>query len=138
MTENTWSALIQSGLGGLVIIVVIIFINYMRGLNTAQAEERASQAAERESMMNFIAEQREANNCTQIKTAELARDSVLTVTRETNASYTPLVEAVKGLTTEIRQLKEQNIEHATETKAVLQGISLGKKENYNKGVDKPD
>lgn len=132
MTPETIAKLVEAGVGGLLIIVVLIFVNYMKGERISQTEEREAQAKERKAMMIFIGEQREANNAAQVKTAEIAQDSILKVTRETNASYAPLVDAVKGLTTEIRQLKEQNIVHDTKMDTALKDMSIARSRRDSK------
>lgn len=86
MTANILSGLVDAGIGGLVILVVYLFLKFLR-------DERINSSAEHKEFMSFIADQR----------------------RENNAAVGGMAQAVTGLCTEVKLMREEQHNHNKNT-----------------------
>jgi hypothetical protein len=109
MEESTLiTELISGGAAGLIIIVVILFLKFL-------TNERVKSNEQHESMMAFIKEQRESNNAAVVRAAEQA-----------SCTYIQVADAIKGMASEIRLLRESHIEHDTTMTVALDDMRKAK------------
>lgn len=120
MEESTLVAdLIRAGIGGLVIIVVVLFLKFL----TAEREKSNEQ---HERMMDFIKEQREANNAAVVKAADVLSVATARSDDQSASTYIQVADAVKGMATEIRLLREGHLVHDTTMTVALDNMRKAK------------
>ena len=107
MAESTAVAnLINAGIGGLVIVVVFLFLKFL-------TSERDKSDMQHERMMVFIKEQRTSNNDANAKAASLIAEAQVKAAELSSGTYVQVADAMKSLTVEIRLLKDCHIVHDT-------------------------
>ena len=126
------SNLVNAGVGGLIIIVVVLFLRFLTG-------ERQKSNEQHETMMGFIKEQRESNNKANVEAAALIAQAQVRAADQTAGSYVQVAEAMKSLTVEIRLLKDSHLVHDTTMQVALDKmqkakVRSAKKERTKKGI----
>jgi hypothetical protein len=107
MEESTLiTELISGGAAGLIIVVVILFLRFL-------STERVRSTEQHEGMLLFIKEQRIANNTAVEKAADTFAVATLRSTEQASCTYIQVADAIKGMASEIRLLRESHIEHDT-------------------------
>jgi len=119
MDITLMTKLIEAGVGGLLIIVIIIFLKFLAG-------EREKSTVQHESMMSFIAEQRESNNKANVDAAALIAAAQVKAANQNSDTYVQVAEAMKGLTVEIRALKDAHLVHDTTMVVALDDMRKAK------------
>lgn len=123
------SNLVNAGVGGLIIIVVVLFLRFLTG-------ERLKSNEQHENMMDFIKEQRESNNKANADAAALIKEAQIKTADQTASSYVQIAEAMKSLTIEIRLLKDSHLVHDTAMMVALDKMQKAKAHTAKKKGEK--
>ena len=116
---NFIKMLVDAGAMGLLIIVVILFLRHLKGEREASTIERQESSKERQATLEFIKSFQEDGDKAVIKAAECTATEIARSAKESASMYAQVADAIKGLASEIRQLKEQNIAHDTKMDTAL-------------------
>jgi hypothetical protein len=124
ISESAIPLLMQIPLAGVVVLVVGIFLWFIRDWSknerdaraTESNEERKARAAEQESMREFLAIQSDTNNQVLTNIREQSNQALKDIREQSNAAIARLAEEMKANTSEVSKLTGILIAHDAASK----------------------
>ena len=106
------SSLVDAGSAGLIILVVFLFIKFLKDINKQYTLQVTS-------LMKFIEEQREAHLKAETSSATVTAEALGKADKEHSDAYAKVVEAIKELTAEINIMNKNHSLHQQETSQAI-------------------